>query len=119
MFGEALGAIAALQQEGLARLRLAERALQLAGFAGEHEGRITGKLTLHLGERGRVGIDGLLLDRPCSPALRCPAALGHGKTPRSPNVKRGACAPHGRLYTGWRRGRRWAVLVRRRRPPRR
>ena len=82
MLGEALGAIAALEQESLASLRRAEHALQLARFAGEDQRRIAGKLALDLGERGAVAIDRLLLDRPRSPALGCPAALGHGKTPR-------------------------------------
>ena len=91
MLAEALGAVAALQQEGLARLRLAEQALELARLAGEDQRRIAGELALDLGERGAVGVDRRLLDRLRSPAIGCPAALGHGETPRR---------IHSRLRTG-------------------
>ena len=40
MLGEALGAVPALEQEGLARRGAAQRALELARFAGEHQRRI-------------------------------------------------------------------------------
>ena len=82
MFAEALGAIAALQQERFADHRLAERALELARFAGEHQRRIAGELALDLLERRRVGIDRRLLDRLSPPALGTPAALGHNHLPR-------------------------------------
>ena len=49
MFAEALGAIAALQQERVARGRLAERLLELARFACKNERGIAGKLALGLG----------------------------------------------------------------------
>ena len=90
MLGEALGAIAALQQERLARHGLAERALELARLAGEHQRGIAGELALDLAERGRVGIDRRLLDRLAPPAFRTPTNLRHDPTPR-PRPARGLC----------------------------
>ena len=72
MLAEALGAVAALQQERLARSGGAERALQLARFAGEHERRIAGELPLRFGKGRLVLVDGRLLDRPRPPAVRRP-----------------------------------------------
>ncbi len=80
MFGEGFGAIAALQQEGLAARHLAQRALQLARLAGKNERRKAGELALDLGERGRVRIDRRLLDgfaRQLSSGIRSPALNGH------------------------------------------
>ena len=53
MLAEALGAIAALQQEGFARRRVAQRALELARLAREDQRRIAGELALDLGQRRR------------------------------------------------------------------
>ena len=78
MLGEALGAVPALQQEGLARGDAGELRLQLARLAGEHERREGRKLLLNLGERGRVGIDRDLLDRFGAPAVWAPSGC-HGK----------------------------------------
>ena len=55
MLAEALGAIAALQQESLARHRVAERALELARLAGENQRGIAGELALDLLERRASG----------------------------------------------------------------
>ena len=62
MFGEALGAIAPLQQEALTHGNLRQGALELARLAREDEGRKTGELTLDVAERGEIRIDGRLLD---------------------------------------------------------
>ncbi len=64
VLGEALGAIAALQQEGLARGHAGELRLELARLAREHQRREGRKLLLDLVELGQVGIDRDLLDRP-------------------------------------------------------
>ena len=66
---EALGAVAALQQEAVAGRDVAERALQLARLAGEHERREGGELTLDIGERRLVGVVGHLEDRHRPPAV--------------------------------------------------
>ena len=63
MLGEALGAIAALEQKGLARGHAGELRLQLPRLARKHERREGGKLLLDLVELARVGIDRDLLDR--------------------------------------------------------
>ncbi len=73
MLGEALGAVPALEQEGLARGDAGELRLQLARLSGEHERRKSRKLLLNLGERGRVGVDGHLLDRFGAPAVWAPS----------------------------------------------
>ena len=77
MFGEALGAIAALQQEGFARLNLGERLLELARLAGEHQRREAGDLPLDVAERGEIRIDGRLLDRLLAPGVRGPEVGSH------------------------------------------
>ena len=59
VLGEALGAIAALQQERLARRDLRQRLLQVARLAGKNQRRKGRKLRLDVGER---------LSRPDSPA---------------------------------------------------
>ena len=51
MLGEAFGAIAALQQEGVARGDLCKRGLELPRLAGENERREPGKLPLDRRER--------------------------------------------------------------------
>ncbi len=50
MLGKALGAIAALQQEGLAGSHAGERLLQIAGFACKNQRRKRGKLRLDIGQ---------------------------------------------------------------------
>ncbi len=64
MLGEALGAIAALQQKGLAGGHAGELRLELARLAREHERREGRELLLHLVERGHIRIGRDLLDRP-------------------------------------------------------
>ena len=63
MFGEALGAVPALQQERLAGGDFGQVALQIARFTGENERRKAGELALDVGERRLVPIDRRLLDR--------------------------------------------------------
>ena len=77
MFAEALGAIAALEQERVARGRLAERLFELARFAGKNQRRIAGKLALGLGQRRAIGIDRRLRDRLRPPAIRGPTLVQH------------------------------------------
>ena len=76
MLGEALGAIAALQQEGLALGDAGQRALQLARLAGKNQRRKAGELLLDGLERREVRIGRNLLDRLVSPAVGRPP-LGH------------------------------------------
>ena len=95
MLFEALGAIAALQQEGFARGGGAERAFQFARFAREHERRIAGELTLDPGQRREVLVDRRLLDRLHSPAVRGPTLVRH--SPFRPNARpKPAFCPEGR-----------------------
>src|SRR5690606_38670199 len=75
-FGEALGAVPALQQESLARDDFGQRGLERARLAGEHERREVSEGRLGLGKRGRVSVHGQM---PCLvplPAVRCPS-LAH------------------------------------------
>ncbi|MNY07180.1 hypothetical protein D3C86_1399720 [compost metagenome] len=71
---EALGAVAALKQEGVARLHLREMLGQFAGLAGKHQGRHGPQLVFDTGQFGHVRIvrrhmhDGLV-----SPGFRGPA----------------------------------------------
>ena len=60
---EALGAVAGLEQERVAGGDVAERRLQRAGLAGEHQRRDRRRLLQRPVERGRVGPLGLLLGR--------------------------------------------------------
>ena len=69
---EALGAVAALQQEGLALGHLGQRRLELARLAGEDQRRIAAQPRLGAGQHGGVGIDRHLLGRPAAPAGRRP-----------------------------------------------
>ena len=79
--GEALGAVAALQQEGAALGHFGELAAQLAGFAGEHQWRIAGQGLLHAGQVGGIGVLRLLLDGLASPAFGTPGGhrITHGR----------------------------------------
>ena len=60
MLGKALGAIAALQQEGLAGRNAGQRLLQIARLAGKHQRRKGRKLRLDVGQGLGVGIIGHL-----------------------------------------------------------
>jgi hypothetical protein len=77
MLGEALGAIAALEQESLAFGHLGERALQLARLACKNERRKAGELLLDAFERLRVRKSRHLLNGLAPPAIGRPP-LGHG-----------------------------------------
>ena len=81
MLGEALGAIAALEQEGLALGDLGQGALQLAGFARKHQRGKAGELLLDALKRLKVRKGRNLLDRPVSPAVGRPP-LAHDTNPR-------------------------------------
>ena len=78
MLGEALGAVAALEQKGIALRDAGKLSLQLARLAGKHERRKGRKLLLNLGERGRLGVGRDLLDRLGAPAVWAPSGR-HGK----------------------------------------
>ncbi len=69
---EALGAVAALQQEGVARGHLGQRRLELARLAGEDQRRIAAQPGLGARQNGGVRIDRHLLGRPATPARRRP-----------------------------------------------
>ena len=64
MFGEAFGAIAALQQEGLAGGYARQRLFQVAGLTCKNQRRKSGKLRLDIRQCLRIGIFGHLLHRP-------------------------------------------------------
>ena len=55
MLGEALGAIAPLQQKALPHRNLGQGALELARLARNDKGRKTGELMLDIAERGEIG----------------------------------------------------------------
>ncbi len=82
VLAEALGAVSALQQEGSPGRGAAERPLQLARLAGEHERRIARELTLGLAQRREILVDRRLLDRLRSPAVGGPTLVRHSSTPR-------------------------------------
>ncbi len=67
--GEALGAVAALQQEGLAGGDIGQPVLQPPRLAGEDQRREAVQRLLDPGERGLVGIARHLPDRQAAPAL--------------------------------------------------
>src|SRR6185312_304836 len=71
---EALGAVAALQQEGLARRDLGQRALELARLAGKHQRRIAAQARLGPADRLGVRVDRHLLGRLAAPAGERPVA---------------------------------------------
>ena len=72
MLGKALGAIAALQQKGLALSHARELGLQLPRLACKYERRKRGKLLLDLNELRLVRIDRNLLDRLRAPTVGAP-----------------------------------------------
>ncbi len=74
--GEALGAVAALQQETLAQGDAAERLLEVAGFTCKNQRREGRELALDRFERRLVRIFGNLQDRLPAPTLTRPT-LGH------------------------------------------
>ena len=76
--GEALGAVAALQQERLAGGNLGEPGLQAPRLAGEDQRRIAAQRVLDAAEGVLVGIAGHLPDRQAAPAFWGPC-FGHGK----------------------------------------
>src|ERR671911_297868 len=114
MLREALGAIAALEQERLAGRDLRERPLQLARLTCKNERRKPGELLLDGLQRRRIGIAGHLLDGHLPPALRRPP-LAHDTLPvwpkprdaavRSGSYTRGggekASAANGEWEGGW------------------
>lgn len=72
VFGEALGAIAALQQETVAFGDIGEMLLQAACFTCKNERRIAGKRGFRCRQSGCVGIIRNLQDRFLPPAARGP-----------------------------------------------
>jgi hypothetical protein len=72
MLGEALCAIAALQQEGVAGGDAGKLGLQLARLAREHQRREGRKLALDQAKLTLVRVVRNLLDRPQAPAVRAP-----------------------------------------------
>ncbi len=101
MLGEALGAVAALEQEALARGDAGKRPLELARLAGEDQRRIGGEARLDRGQGRRVGIDRGLFDRLRAPARSATSCLSSHTTPaKKRSIRRFAA----RLYTR-RRGR--------------
>src|SRR3546814_18690377 len=70
--GEAFGAVAALEQEGLALRHAAELARQLARFTREDERRIVCELAFGGRERIGVAIGGQLARLVRTPAMRLP-----------------------------------------------
>ena len=71
----ALGAVAALQDDGAAFGDLGEGGFQAAGLAGEDQRRIGAQLLLHGGQLVRVGVGRLLLRVAGAPGIRGPG--GH------------------------------------------
>src|SRR5215471_11330227 len=76
VFGETLGAIAALEQEGVAGGYARERPLQAAGLACKHQGRKGRKLPFNLTKPLRMRIGRELGDGFRAPAVECPT-LSH------------------------------------------
>jgi hypothetical protein len=80
MLGEALGAVAALEQKGLAGRDLGEGALELPRLTGKNQRRKACELTLDALERRRVRISRHLLDGFPPPAIGRPP-LAHRPLP--------------------------------------
>ncbi len=76
VLGKTLGAVAALQQEGLALGDARQLLLQVAGLAGKHQRRKRRQLRLDIGQCLGIGIVGDLQAWLGAPAIGCPP-LGH------------------------------------------
>ncbi len=76
MLGETLGAVAALQQEGLACGDTRKRLFQVAGLACKNQRRKGGKLRLDIGQCLGIGILRHLQHRFGAPAIGRPP-FGH------------------------------------------
>ncbi len=76
MILEALGAVATLQQESLARRDARERLLQIARLAGKNQRRKRREFGLNGGKLCGVRVLGQLDDRLSTPAIGGPT-LGH------------------------------------------
>ena len=86
VFGEALRAIAALQQEGFAGGDLSQGLFQVARLAGKNQRRKTRKLRLNLAQRLGVGIVRHLQSRLGPPGIRTPfGGVGPHRHDTSPN----------------------------------
>ncbi len=72
MLEEAFGAIAALQQEGVAFRHIGKLLLQAAGLTGKYQRRIGCKRGFRCRKRCRIRIFGNLLDRFLPPAAGGP-----------------------------------------------
>ncbi len=95
VLGEALGAIAALEQERLARRDAGQRLLELARLAREDQRREAGQLRLDGGELRGVRIGRGLLDRLLPPARGGPSVV-HRRLhfrPEKPKPRRGLYTP--------------------------
>ncbi len=77
-FREALGAVAALQQEGLALRHVAQRFLEPPRLAGKHQRRIALQALFHRLELGRIRIVRNLRHRLGPPAVRRPLRVHDG-----------------------------------------
>ena len=89
VLGEALGAVAALEQKGLPLRDAGELGLQLPRLACKNQRRKRGKLLLDLRKLSRIGIDRDLLDRLRTPVIGAPSRC-HSYTlqQKSPLYKR-------------------------------
>jgi hypothetical protein len=76
VLGEALGAVAALKQEGLACGYTRKRLFQVAGLTCKNQRRKRGELRLDVGQSLGIGINRHLLYRFGAPAVGGPP-LGH------------------------------------------
>src|SRR4029077_3616693 len=81
MLGEALGTVAALEQEGLAGGYPRKLRLQLPRLAGENERRKGGELLLDLGELLGIRIGRNLLDRLRAPTVGAPSRCHSSSLP--------------------------------------
>ncbi len=80
--GEGLGAVAALEQEGLAGADLGQPLLQRARLAGEDQRRVARELALDLGQSRGVGIVRHLLDGAAAPGIGLPVACHRSRPSR-------------------------------------
>jgi hypothetical protein len=84
--GEALRAVAALEQETLACGDFGEIGLQRAGFAGEHQRGKPGQRFLDRSELRRIGISGQVLGFCRAPAVRIPVRCHGTRFPKDARV---------------------------------